>query len=170
MLADHIMEASTCGLKQGAMEAESDSGKVGIGSDVRFLSGYLSEVERCVSDLPMTSPQKIMTWGIFFSVTIKLSLSPPSSSRFLNSKPQTPSPKPNPLVGPADQQSPQARQALSFPSEWNSFLSAALKEERLKMDSSCLSMTETEQGELYETIRHALHSLRKHKVVVLTSD
>lgn len=46
MLADHIMEASTCGLKQGAMEAESDSGKVGIGSDVRFLSGYLSEVER----------------------------------------------------------------------------------------------------------------------------
>lgn len=46
MLADHIMEASTCGLKQGAMEAESDSGKVGIGSDMRFLSGYLSEVER----------------------------------------------------------------------------------------------------------------------------
>lgn len=46
MLADHIMEASTCGLKQGALEAESDSGKVGIGGDVRFLSGYLSEVER----------------------------------------------------------------------------------------------------------------------------
>lgn len=85
-------------------------------------------------------------------------------SRFLSSKPQAPSPKPNPLLGPADQQSPQAKQALSFPSEWNSFLSAAMKEERLKMDSSCLSMTETEQGELYETIRHALHALRKHKV------
>lgn len=99
-----------------------------------------------------------------FSVTINLSWSLRSSSRFLNSKPQTPSPKPNLLAGPADQQSPQAKQALSFPSEWNSFLSAALKEERLKMDSSCLSMTETEQGELYETIRHALHSLRKHKV------
>lgn len=46
MLADHIMEASTCWLKQEAMEAESDSGKVGIGSDVRLLSDYLSEVER----------------------------------------------------------------------------------------------------------------------------
>lgn len=85
-------------------------------------------------------------------------------SRFLSSKPQAPNTKPNPLLGPADQQSPQAKQALSFPSEWNSFLSAAMKEERLKMDSSCLSMTETEQGELYETIRHALHALRKHKV------
>lgn len=46
MLADHIMEVSTCGLKQGAMETETDAGKVGIGSDVRLLSGYLSEVER----------------------------------------------------------------------------------------------------------------------------
>lgn len=60
MLADHIMEASTCGLKQGALEAETDSGKVGMGSDVRFLSGYLSEVERLVSDLLMTSPKKII--------------------------------------------------------------------------------------------------------------
>lgn len=39
-----------------------------------------------------------------------------------------------------------------------------MKEERLKTDSSCLAMTDAEQGELYETIRHALHSLRKHKV------
>uniref|UniRef100_A0A3B4Z4B6 Uncharacterized protein n=1 Tax=Stegastes partitus TaxID=144197 RepID=A0A3B4Z4B6_9TELE len=84
--------------------------------------------------------------------------------RFLKSKPQTPSPKPNSLSGPEDEQSPQAKQALSSPLEWNSFLCAAMKEERLKTDSSsCLAMTEAEQGELYETIRHALHSLRKHK-------
>lgn len=86
--------------------------------------------------------------------------------RFLNSKPQTPSPKPNSLSGPEDQQSPQAKQAPSSPSEWTSFLCAAMKEERLKTDSSCLAMTEAEQGELYETIRHALHSLRKHKASV----
>uniref|UniRef100_A0A3Q1BZW1 Calmodulin-binding transcription activator 1 n=1 Tax=Amphiprion ocellaris TaxID=80972 RepID=A0A3Q1BZW1_AMPOC len=84
--------------------------------------------------------------------------------RFLKSKPPTPSPKPNSLSGPEDEQSPQAKQALSLPLEWNSFLCAAMKEERLKTDSSsCLAMTEAEQGELYETIRHALHSLRKHK-------
>uniref|UniRef100_A0A671X7Z5 Calmodulin-binding transcription activator 1 n=2 Tax=Sparus aurata TaxID=8175 RepID=A0A671X7Z5_SPAAU len=83
--------------------------------------------------------------------------------RFLNSKPQTSSPKPNSLSGPEDQQSPQAKQALSSPFDWSSFLCAAMKEERLKTDSSCLAMTEAEQGELYETIRHALHSLRKHK-------
>lgn len=47
MLADHIMEASTGSLKQEAMETETDSGKVGISSDVRLLSGYLDEVERC---------------------------------------------------------------------------------------------------------------------------
>lgn len=86
--------------------------------------------------------------------------------RFLNSKPQTPSPKPNSLSGPEDQQSPQAKQAPSSPSEWTSFLCAAMKEERLKTDSSCLAMTEAEQRELYETIRHALHSLRKHKASV----
>uniref|UniRef100_A0A3B4VNJ5 Calmodulin binding transcription activator 1 n=4 Tax=Seriola dumerili TaxID=41447 RepID=A0A3B4VNJ5_SERDU len=128
MLADHIMEASTGRLKQEAMETQTDSGKVGISSDVRLLSGYLGEVER-----------------------------------FLNSKPQTPCPKPNSLSGPEDQQSPQAKQAPSSPFDWSSFLCAAMKEERLKTDSSCLAMTETEQGELYETIRHALHSLRKHK-------
>ncbi|XP_039884907.1 calmodulin-binding transcription activator 1-like isoform X2 [Simochromis diagramma] len=128
MLADHIVEASTGRLKQEVIEAEIESRKVGISSDVRLLSGYLGEVER-----------------------------------FLNSKPQTPSPKPNSLSGPEDQQSPQAKQAPSSPSEWTSFLCAAMKEERLKTDSSCLAMTEAEQGELYETIRHALHSLRKHK-------
>ncbi|XP_035857752.1 calmodulin-binding transcription activator 1-like isoform X4 [Sander lucioperca] len=126
MLADH-MEASTGRHKQEAMETETDSGKVGISSDVRLLSGYLGEVER-----------------------------------FLNSRSQTPSPKPNSLSGPEDQQSPQAKQALSSPFDWTSFLCAAMKEERLKTDS-CLSMTEAEHGELYETIRHALHSLRKHK-------
>ncbi|XP_031695187.1 calmodulin-binding transcription activator 1-like isoform X1 [Anarrhichthys ocellatus] len=127
MLADHIMEASTCRLKQEDMETETDSSKVGISSDVKLLSGYLGEVER-----------------------------------FLNSKSKTPSPKANPLSGPEDQQSPQARDALSSSSDWTSFLCAAMKEERLKTDS-CLAMTEEEQGELYETIRHALHSLRKHK-------
>lgn len=45
MLADH-MEASTGRHKQEAMETETDSGKVGISSDVRLLSGYLGEVER----------------------------------------------------------------------------------------------------------------------------
>ncbi|GLD72831.1 calmodulin-binding transcription activator 1-like isoform X7 [Lates japonicus] len=128
MLADHIMEASTGRLKQEAMETETDSGKVGISSDVRLLSGYLGEVER-----------------------------------FLNSKPQNPCPKPNSLSGPEDHQSPQAKQAPSSPFDWSSFLCAAMKEERLKADSSCLAMTEAEQGELYDTIRHALHSLRKHK-------
>uniref|UniRef100_A0A4W6BZZ7 Calmodulin-binding transcription activator 1 n=1 Tax=Lates calcarifer TaxID=8187 RepID=A0A4W6BZZ7_LATCA len=131
MLADHIMEASTGRLKQEAMETETDSGKVGISSDVRLLSGYLGEVER-----------------------------------FLNSKPQNPCPKPNSLSGPEDHQSPQAKQAPSSPFDWSSFLCAAMKEERLKADSSCLAMTEAEQGELYDTIRHALHSLRKHKVYI----
>ncbi|XP_071385002.1 calmodulin-binding transcription activator 1-like [Centroberyx affinis] len=83
--------------------------------------------------------------------------------RFLYSKPQTPSPKPNSLSGPEDQESPQAKQGLSSPYDWSSFLCAAMKEERLKTDSSRLAMTEAEQRELYETIRHALHSLRKHK-------
>lgn len=55
MLADHIMEASTCGLKQEAMETETDSGLVGISSDVRLLSGYLGEVERWVKDF-LNSP------------------------------------------------------------------------------------------------------------------
>ncbi|KAM7401861.1 hypothetical protein PAMP_017138 [Pampus punctatissimus] len=122
------MEASTGRLKQETMETETDSGKVGISSDVRLLSGYLGEVER-----------------------------------FLDFKPPTPSSKPNSLSGPEDQQSPQAKQALSSSFDWSSFLCAAMKEERLKTDSSCIAMTEAEQGELYETIRDALHSLRKHK-------
>nr|XP_019942693.1 PREDICTED: calmodulin-binding transcription activator 1-like [Paralichthys olivaceus] len=126
MLADHIMEASAGRLKQEAVE--TDSGKLGISSDVRLLSGYLSEVER-----------------------------------FLNSKPQTPNPKPKSLSGPEDQQSPQAKHAPPSPFDWSSFLCAAMKEERLKTESPCLAMTEAEQGELYETIRHALHALRKHK-------
>ncbi|XP_035488164.2 calmodulin-binding transcription activator 1-like isoform X3 [Scophthalmus maximus] len=83
--------------------------------------------------------------------------------RFLNPKAQTPSPKPNSLSGPEDHQSPQAKQAPSSPFDWSPFLCAAMKEERLKTDSSGLAMTEAEQRELYETIRHALHSLRKHK-------
>ncbi len=90
-------------------------------------------------------------------------------SRFLSSKPQTPSPKPNSLSGPEDQQSPRAKQALSSPADWSSFLCAAMKEEKLKSDSSCLAMTEGEQGELYETIRHAVHSLRKHKVCMVST-
>lgn len=85
-------------------------------------------------------------------------------SRFLNSKPQTPSPKPNFLSGPEVQHRPQAKQAPSSPFDLTSFLCAAMKEERLKTDSSCLAMTEAEQRDLYETIRHALHSLRKYKV------
>lgn len=46
MLADHIVEASTGRLKQEVIEAEIESRKVGISSDVRLLSGYLGEVER----------------------------------------------------------------------------------------------------------------------------
>ncbi|XP_017278300.1 calmodulin-binding transcription activator 1 isoform X2 [Kryptolebias marmoratus] len=83
--------------------------------------------------------------------------------RFLKSKPQTPSPKPNSLSGLEDQQSPRANQAPSSPFDWSSFLCAAMKQERLKASSSCLAMTEAEQQELYETIKRALHSLRKHK-------
>ncbi|XP_029005942.1 calmodulin-binding transcription activator 1-like isoform X2 [Betta splendens] len=79
--------------------------------------------------------------------------------RFLNSKQQTPSLRPDPLSGPEDQQSPQAKPAPSSPFD----LCAAMEEERLKTDSSCLAMTEAEQRELHETIRHALHALRKHK-------
>ncbi|XP_041836777.1 calmodulin-binding transcription activator 1-like [Melanotaenia boesemani] len=125
MLADHIMDTSAGRLKQ-AMDTETDTGKVGISSDVRLLSGYLDEVER-----------------------------------FLKSKPQTPSPKPNALSGLEEQQSPHANQAPSSPFKWSSFLCAAMKGERLKTNSSCLAMTEAEQRELYETIRHVLHSLRK---------
>lgn len=167
MLADHIVEASTGRLKQEVIEAEIESRKVGISSDVRLLSGYLGEVERwgwhiCISYciaflffLTNNHSQSYYTLKVIFLFL-----------RFLNSKPQTPSPKPNSLSGPEDQQSPQAKQAPSSPSEWTSFLCAAMKEERLKTDSSCLAMTEAEQGELYETIRHALHSLRKHKASV----
>uniref|UniRef100_A0A667XRR8 Calmodulin-binding transcription activator 1 n=1 Tax=Myripristis murdjan TaxID=586833 RepID=A0A667XRR8_9TELE len=138
MLADHIMEASSGRIKQEAsvtMETETVPGKVGISSDVRLLSGYLGDVERLDR--------------FYF--------------RFLYSRPQTASPKPNSLSGPEDQESPQAKQGLPSPYDWSSFLGAAMKEERLKTDSSRLAMTEAEQRELYETIRHALHSLRKHK-------
>ncbi|XP_034022894.1 calmodulin-binding transcription activator 1-like, partial [Thalassophryne amazonica] len=131
MLADHIMDASTGRLKQEGtvtMETEPEPAKAENNSDVRFLSGYLSEVER-----------------------------------FLYSKPQTTSPKPSSFSGPEDQQSPQPKQGLSSLFDWSAILSAAMREERLKTDSSCLAMTEAEQAELYETIRHALHSLRKHK-------
>ncbi|KAM6928169.1 LOW QUALITY PROTEIN: calmodulin-binding transcription activator 1-like [Xenentodon cancila] len=83
--------------------------------------------------------------------------------RFLKSKPQTASPKPNSFSVLEDQQGPRANQAPSSHFEWSSLLCAAMKEERLKTNSSCLAMTEAEQKELYETIRHALHSLRKHK-------
>uniref|UniRef100_A0A8C2Z121 Calmodulin-binding transcription activator 1 n=1 Tax=Cyclopterus lumpus TaxID=8103 RepID=A0A8C2Z121_CYCLU len=121
MLADHIMEASTCRLKQEDLEPEAGCRKVGI---QRLLSSLLP-------------------------------------SRFLYSKSQTPSPRP-PLSGPEDPPSPPAKEARSAPPDWTSFLCAAMKEERVKKDS-CLAMTEAEQGQLYETIRHALHSLRKHK-------
>ncbi|XP_054640023.1 calmodulin-binding transcription activator 1-like isoform X2 [Dunckerocampus dactyliophorus] len=128
MLADHIMETSNGRLKQGTMETETDSGRLGLSRDVRLLSGYLAEVER-----------------------------------FLNAKPQTPGPKPTSHSGPEGEQSHEAKQALSYPFDCNPFLSTAMKGERLKTDSSFLAMTEAEQRELYETIRNALHSLRKHK-------
>lgn len=86
-------------------------------------------------------------------------------SRLINSKPQSLSPKPSSLSGPVDQQSPQAKQALPSLFDWKSFLSSP-QEERLKTDSSCLNMIEAEQGELFEAIRRALQSLRKHKVSI----
>lgn len=86
-------------------------------------------------------------------------------SRLLSSKPQTLSPKPTSLSGPVAQQSPQAKQTLSYPLDWKSFLSST-KDERLKTDSSCLAMIEAEQGELFEAIRRALQSLRKNKVLI----
>lgn len=46
MLADDIMESSTGRLKQEAMETEIDSGKLGISSNVRLLTSYLSDMER----------------------------------------------------------------------------------------------------------------------------
>lgn len=89
--------------------------------------------------------------------------------RFLKPKPRTPSPKPNSLSGLENQQSPRANQASSSPSDWSTFLCAAMKQERLRANSSCLAMTEAEQQELYETIKHALHSLRKHKVSITST-
>lgn len=83
--------------------------------------------------------------------------------RFLKSKPQATSPKPNSLSGLEEQPTPHANQAPSSPFDWSSFLCAAMQEEKLKTNSSCLAITESEQQELYETIRRALHSLRKHK-------
>ncbi|XP_024125346.1 calmodulin-binding transcription activator 1 isoform X1 [Oryzias melastigma] len=83
--------------------------------------------------------------------------------RLLKSKHQTPSPKSSSLSGFADQQSPHVDQARLSNYEWSPFFCAAMKEERLKTTSSCLAMTEAEQRELYVTIRHALHSLRKNK-------
>ena len=83
--------------------------------------------------------------------------------RFLYSKTQNPpSARPHPLHGSeALERDAQAKQGLS---DWSAFLCAAMKEERWKADSSRLAMTEAEQRELYDTIKHALHSLRKHKV------
>lgn len=89
--------------------------------------------------------------------------------RFLKSKPQTPSPIPNSLSGLEDQQSPRANQAPPSPFDWSSFLCAAMKQERLKTNASCLAITEAEQQELYETIKHALRLLRKHKVSVTST-
>uniref|UniRef100_A0A674MIA7 Calmodulin-binding transcription activator 1 n=1 Tax=Takifugu rubripes TaxID=31033 RepID=A0A674MIA7_TAKRU len=82
--------------------------------------------------------------------------------RLINSKPQSLRPKPSSLSGPVDQQRPQAKQALPSLFNWKSFLSSP-QEERLKTGSSCLNMIEAEQGELFEAIRRALQSLRKHK-------
>ncbi|MED6256661.1 hypothetical protein ATANTOWER_007716 [Ataeniobius toweri] len=83
--------------------------------------------------------------------------------RFLKSKPHATSPKPNLLSGLEEQETPHTNQAPLSTFDWSSFLCAAMKEEKLKANSSCLAMTEAKQQELYETIRHALHSLRKHK-------
>ncbi|KAM6980784.1 calmodulin-binding transcription activator 1 [Aplochiton taeniatus] len=127
-LAEHMMEATPNRIKQEnfvTMETDTSPEKVGVGSDISLLAGYLGDVER-----------------------------------WLYSRPQTPSPRPDPLSGREDQENSQSLLGLS---DWSNFLHAALKEERLKTDSSCLAMTESEQRELCETIRHALHSLRKHK-------
>uniref|UniRef100_A0A8C7Z7V8 Calmodulin-binding transcription activator 1 n=1 Tax=Oryzias sinensis TaxID=183150 RepID=A0A8C7Z7V8_9TELE len=83
--------------------------------------------------------------------------------RLLKSKHQSPSPKSSSLSGFVDQQSPHDDRARLSNYEWSPFFCAAMKEERLKTNSSCLAMTEAEQRELYVTIRHALHSLRKNK-------
>lgn len=138
------------------------------------MSGY------CLVTLVRWRGEKIPEIAIFMSptaahqradifLTLRLLFCSLLFSRFLNSKPQTPSSKPDSLSGPEDQQNPQAKQATSSPFDWSSFLCAAMKEERLKTDSSCLAMTEAEQGELYETIRHALHALRKQKVFMAST-
>lgn len=46
MLADDMMESSADRLKQEAMETETDSGKLGISSNVRLLTSYLCGMER----------------------------------------------------------------------------------------------------------------------------
>ncbi|XP_061841655.1 calmodulin-binding transcription activator 1-like isoform X2 [Nerophis lumbriciformis] len=84
--------------------------------------------------------------------------------RFLDAKPQTPGPKATSHSGPEGEQSPPAKQDLSSAFDWNSSLSTAMKGERLKTGSSSfLAMTEAEKRALNETVRNALHSLRKHK-------
>lgn len=46
MLADHIVETSAVRLKQEVVEPETESEKAWMNSNVRLLSGYLTEVER----------------------------------------------------------------------------------------------------------------------------
>lgn len=163
VLGDDIMESSTDRLKHEAMETEIDSGKLGISSNVRLLTSYLGDLERWVlhtADLWhwWIYHALFLFFIVFFKWTCFLVL-----SRLLKSKPQTLSPKPDSLSGPVDQQSSQAKQALSSPFNWKSFL-YSIKEGRLKTDSSCLAMIEAEQGALFEVIRRALQSLRKNKV------
>ncbi|XP_046882493.1 calmodulin-binding transcription activator 1-like [Hypomesus transpacificus] len=83
--------------------------------------------------------------------------------RLLHPRSQNPNPRAGPISGCEGQEIPLALQGPSFLSDWSSFLHAALKEERLKADSSHLTMTEAEQRELYETMKNALHTLRKLK-------
>ncbi|XP_077581614.1 calmodulin-binding transcription activator 1-like isoform X6 [Stigmatopora nigra] len=83
--------------------------------------------------------------------------------RFLNANPQTLGPKPNTHSGPEGEHNLQIKPGLFTPSDRNLFLSAAVKVERLKTDSSFLAMTEAEQRELCVTIRNALHTVRKQK-------
>lgn len=92
------------------------------------------------------------------------------SSRFLYSRPQmpTPNPIPSPLSGPEDQESPLAPQGLPSPADWSSFLHASLSGEGPDTNPAHLTLTEAEQRELYEAARHAHHTLRKYKVLIIT--
>lgn len=46
MLADDMMESSADILQQEAMETETDSWKLGVGSNVRLLTSYLCDMEK----------------------------------------------------------------------------------------------------------------------------